>query len=128
MADVGWIIKHYDRFGNAINTNYSSYVSGEGTTNQILHATNRQLGFYLNSIDTLNFSIYLDDPVATQIKRLKSFIKVWRTWPGGGDPPNNPCFAGIVGSHQKSGSQNIMNVTAYNPFWRLQLRFHLLNH
>jgi hypothetical protein len=128
MADVTWHIKHYDRFGNAINTNYASYVIGEGSTNEILHATNRQLGFYLNSIDTLNFSVYLDDPVATQIKRLESFIKVWRTWPGGGDPSNQPCFAGIVGNHQKIGSQNIMNVSAYNPLWRLQLRFHLLNH
>ncbi len=128
MGDVSWRIEHFDRNGNAINANYSNYVAGEGTTNQILHATDRQLGFALNGIDTCSFAIYLDDPMAAQINRLTSFIKVWRTVPGYSDPDNQPCFAGIVGNHQKQGASNIMRVQAFNPFWRLQFRFHLLNH
>ena len=128
MADVQWTIKHYDRFGNAINANYSTYAPGEGSTNEILHATNRQLGFYLNSLDVLNFSLYLEDPMAAQIKRLTSFIKVWRTAPGYADPSNQPCFAGIVTNHQKNGSSGLMNIQAFSPFWILQCRFHLLNH
>lgn len=127
MADTSWLIKHYDRNGNAINANYSGY-SNLGTTNEIAHATDRNLYFTLNGIDTLNFALYLDDPMAAQIKRLTSFIKVWRTVPGYSDPSNTPCFAGIVGNHQKQASENIMRIQAFNPFWRLQFRFHLLNH
>lgn len=122
-----WNIRLYDRFGNAINTNYSGY-SDFGTTNEIIHATNRNLGFYLNSLDTCEFSLYLDDPMAANIKRLTSFIKVWRTVPGYSDPANRPCFAGPVYYHQKQGAANLMNVKAISPLWILQLRFHLLNH
>ena len=124
---TSWDIRLYDKGGNAINANYSGY-SSEGTTNKIAHATDRQLGFYLNSIDTLDFALYLDDPMAAKIKRLTSFIKVWRTVPGYTDPSNQPCFTGIVADHTKSGAANIMRIKAYNPLWRLQLRFHLLNH
>lgn len=120
-------MKHYDRFGNDKNANYSGY-SDLGTTNVIGHATDRNLAIVMNGIDTLNFALYLDDPMAAQIKRLESFVKLWRTAPGYADPSNTPCFAGIVASHTKVASENIMRVTAYNPFWRLQLRFHLLNH
>src|SRR6187551_1128518 len=127
-ADVQWTIKHYDRFGSAINANYSSFVPGESSTNEILHATNREMGFYLNSLDTLSFSLLLSDPMAAEIRRLTSFIKVWRTTPGYSDPSNEPCFSGIVTSTQKNGSSNLMNVQAYSPFWILQCRFHLLNH
>ncbi len=128
MSDTSWVIGHYDKGGNAISVNYSSYVAGEGTTNQILHATDRQLGFYLNNLDTCNFSVYLDDPMAAEIRRLTSVIKVWRTVPGYADPSNTPCFAGIVTDHTKNGSSGLMTVTAYSPLWRLQTRFHLLNH
>jgi hypothetical protein len=99
MADTSWRIEHFDKSGNAINANYSGY-SDMGTTNEIAHATDRQLGFYLNSIDTLDFSLYLDDPMAAQIHRLTSFIKVWRTTPGYSDPSNEPCFTGIVAEHK----------------------------
>lgn len=127
MADVTWTIMHYDRFGNAINANYAGY-SDIGITNEIAHATDRNMGFYLNNYDTLDFALYLDDPMAAQIRRLTSFIKVWRSTPGYSDPTNQPCFAGIVGWHSKAGAENIMRVKAFSPLWRLQLRFHLLNH
>src|SRR3990172_11162740 len=127
MSDVSWLIKHYDRNGNDINANYAGY-SDIGITNEIAHATDRTLDFNLNSVDVLNFSLYLDDPMAALIKRLTSFVKVWRTAPGYADPSNTPCFSGIVGFHEKQGAQNVMRVQAFNPLWRLQLRFHLLNH
>jgi hypothetical protein len=126
MSDL-WDIRHYNKGGSAINANYSGY-SDAGTTNQVAHATDRQLGFYLNNLDTCSFSIYLDDPMAAQISRLNSFIKVWRNVPGYSDPSNQPCFAGIVTQTTKNGAQNTMQVTAYSPLWRLQTRFHLLNH
>ena len=127
MADVNWTIEHFNRSGNAINANYAGY-SDIGITNEVAHATNRQLGFFLNSIDTCEFSLYLDDPMAAQINRLTSFIKVWRSTPGYSDPSNQPAFAGPVYYHQKNGAQNIMNIKCASPLWILQLRFHLLNH
>ena len=127
MADVSWTIRHYDRFGNAINANYSGY-SDFGTSNQIYHATDRVMDFNLNGIDTIGFSLYLDDPMAAQIRRLASFIKVWRNVPGYSDASNTPCFAGIVANHRKDGAANTMQVQAYSPLWRLQTRFHIANH
>lgn len=127
MADVSWLIKHYNRSGNAISANYAGY-SDMGTSNTIFHATDRRLGFFLNNYDTFEFSLYLDDPMAAQISRLGSFIKVWRTVPGYSDPGNEPCFAGIVYYHQKQGASNLMTIRCASPLWILQLRFHLLNH
>ncbi len=127
MSDTSWTIRHYDRGGNAINANYSGY-SDIGVTNEIAHATDRRLGFYLNNADILEFSLYLDDPMAAQINRLTSYIKVWRSVPGYTDPSNQPCFSGIVSRHRKDGASGLMNVTVMSPLWRLQLRFHLLNH
>jgi len=127
MANVNWVIKHFDKSGNAISANYSTY-SGLGSSNEIYHATDRILDFNLNSIDTLAFSLYLDDPMAAQIKRLTSFIKVWRNVPGYSDPSNEPCFAGVVNYHQKNGAANTMQVQAMSPLWRLNTRFHILNH
>lgn len=133
MANVSWEIKHYNRAGNAINANYSGF-SEAGTTNTVVHAANRSLHFALNSFDTCNFMLYLDDPMATQIGRMRSFIKVWRTVrdDGGGvlyqDAADAPCFAGVVGQTTKSASQDTMSVTAYSALWILKFRFHVLNH
>lgn len=133
MANVSWTIKHYNRAGNGINANYGGY-SDFGTTNTIHHAFGRSMQFALNSFDTCSFGLYLDDPMAAQISRMRSFIKVWRTVrdDGGGvlyqDPANQPCFAGVVGAHAKSGGENTMSVTAYSALWILKFRFHVLNH
>lgn len=122
-----WNIRLFDRNGNAVNANYSGY-SDSGTTNEIVHATDRRLNFYLNAVDECEFSLYLDDPMAANINRLTRFVKVWRSVPGYSDSSNQPVFAGIVGQTSKNGEQNIMRVKCFSPFWRLQFRFHLLNH
>lgn len=122
-----WTIRHYNRGGSPISTNYAGY-SDVGTTNEIAHATDRRMGFFLNNYDTLEFSVYLDDPVATQIEKATSFIKVWRNVPGYSDPSNQPCFAGYTYYTRKSGAENIMNVKCASPFWKLLSRFHIDNH
>lgn len=127
MSDTTWTMKLYDRNGNEITANYSGY-SDRGITNEIAHATDRTLGFNLNNYDTCDFTLYLDDPMAKKIKRLTSFVKVWRSVPGYTSPSTQPDFAGIVGYHKKFGNQNIMQVKCFSPWWRLQFRFHLLNH
>lgn len=124
MAAVSWTIKHYSRSGSPISAaSYSGAVS-----NTIVHATDRNMNFNLNSVDECNFSLYLDDPVAAQINRLHSHIKVWRNVPGYSDPSNEPVFAGVVGNTVKDGEANIMRVRCFSPFWKLQFRFHLNNH
>ena len=127
MSDVTWTIGHYDKNGNAISANYATY-SGLGTSNLIYHATERSLDFNLNNVDSLSFTLYLDDPMAALVNRLTSFIKVWRNVPGYSDPSNTPCFAGMVTYHNKNGAENTMQIQAFSPLWRLQTRFHLLNH
>jgi len=124
---ANWNIRLYDRFGSPINADYNGY-SDFGITNEIVHATERNLSLYLNGLDSCSFAVYLDDPMAFNINRLTSFVKVWRSVPGYSDPANEPTFAGIVTSHQKDGAANIMRVQAYSPLWILQLRFHILNH
>jgi hypothetical protein len=126
-------MKLYDKDGigiSALDMNYGQEVS----SNTIKHATSRTLNFNLNGIDSLNFSIYLDDPMALQIKRLRTFIKVWRSvYDDSGatiysDPSDEPIFAGVVGGTLKSGQENLMSINCYSPLWRLQSRFHILNH
>lgn len=133
MANVSWEIKHYNRSGGAITANYAGY-SDFGTSNTIYHAFGRNMTFALNSFDTVNFGLYLDDPMAAQISRMRSFIKVWRTVRDDNgsilyqDPSNRPCFAGVVGAHEKSASNNAMSITAYSALWILKFRFHVNNH
>src|SRR5438034_9500582 len=106
MSETSWLMRLYDISGNEITCNYAGY-SDSGITSAIAHATDRNLGFNLNNYDSLEFNLYLDDPMAKKIKRLTSFIKVWRTVPGYSDPSNQPCFAGIVGYHKKNGAANL---------------------
>lgn len=133
MANVSWEIRHYNRAGNGITANYDGY-SDFGVSNVVYHAANRSMQFALNSFDTCNFMLYLDDPMAAQISRMRSFIKVWRTVRDDGgtviyqDPANQPCFAGVVGQHTKSAQANTMQVVAYSALWILKFRFHVLNH
>lgn len=133
MANVTWTIKHYDRFGGPITANYSSYFPDYGTSNQ-LYATNRAMSFSLNSYDTLDLTLYLDDPMAAQVRRMRSYLKVWRTIKDDNgstiyaDPANTPCFAGVVGVTNKNGEANTMSIKAYGMLWKLKLRFHVMNH
>jgi hypothetical protein len=102
------------------------------SSSEIKHATNRSIQLYLNGVDQLSFSLFLDDPMALIITRLNHVIKVYRTVvDDAGDPiytDITPVFAGIVASTVKDGDANIMNVICYSPLWRLQSRFHILNH
>lgn len=128
-----WKIRLYDLNGSEINTDYDGY-SDFGFTNEIAHAFARSLTFYLNGIDECNFSVYLDDPMALNIRPLETVVKVWRTiYDSNGDviyadTAGTPTFAGIVASSIKDGDGNQMQVKVYNPMWRLQFRFHILNH
>lgn len=133
MATVIWTLKLYTSGGSPI-TAANMNPLGSSTSNTIVHATNRTASFPLNGIDTLNFSLYLDDPMAYNITRLRTVVKLWRTvYNNAGsliyqDGASTPCFAGVVSSTRKEGENNMMHITCQNPFWRLQLRFHILNH
>jgi hypothetical protein len=130
MANVEWIMRLYDLEGDPITAaDYSGAVS-----NQIKHATGRKLTLPLNGLDQLEFTLYLDDPMALQIVPLKTIVKLWRnvndvenslTWT---QPATEPTFAGVVQGTRKQGEQNTMNVAVMSPLWRLQFHFHLLNH
>lgn len=129
MGTVTWTIKHYDRNGSAINAaDYDGNISNE------LACVNRTLNFYLNGVDEFDFSVYLDDPRCVQILPLTSFVKIWRTVDDAdagkfySDPGSQPCFSGIVTQSVKNGEAGIATFKAYSPLWRLQSRFHILNH
>lgn len=132
MANVIWTMKLYDLDGATVSANDMNVPPT--SSEQIKHATNRNLHFYLNGIDDLNFTLYLDDPIAAQIRRLRNVVKVWRTVYNNlgvqiyADGANDPCFAGIVVNTVKDGDANTMTVQCFSPLWRLQTRFHLLNH
>lgn len=131
-STVRWHIKLYDLGGNPIDVDYSDYVAGGETTNEVVFASNRSLTYMLNSVDECSFDVALNDPAAFQIRRLKTVVKIFREV---NDPVrgvtllgSSPSFCGIVGGTTKSGASNIMTVKAFNPLWRLQFRFHILNH
>lgn len=132
MANVEWVMRNYDLAGDGVAANDMNIPPS--SSNIIKHATSRQLSLALNGIDDLSFQIYLDDPMATEIRRLNNVIKLWRTVRDDAgnvlyaDTAGSPCFAGVVGSTIKDGDSNLMTIRAFSPFWRLQFRFHLLNH
>ncbi len=132
MATVNWTIKNYDLDGNGITA--ADMTTSATVSNQIKHSTNRQLGLALNGIDQLDFTLFLDDPMALQIRRLHNVVKLWRTVldddgnPIYQDPDGSPCFAGRVVNTIKDGEDNTMAVTAFSPLWNLQCHFHILNH
>lgn len=133
MANVEWTMRLYTPGGSGLSA-ANMNVLAPATSNKIEHATNRIVTFPLNGIDTLDFSVYLDDPMAALITRLRTYVKLWRTVrnDGGGviyaDGASSPCFAGVVAYTNKQGAENIMHVKVQAPLWRLQSRHHLLNH
>lgn len=132
-----WTIKLFNHDGSTpVTADYTGYSVSE-TTNEILHASNRQMNFYLNGVDDCSFTIYLDDPMAEKIQPLKTVVKVWRTvYEEDGETiifddatgPGWASFAGLVTSTTKDGDQNTMTVQCYSALWRLQTRFHVHNH
>ena len=131
MANVSWAMRLYGVGGGGISAPNMNVIS-PATSNLIEHATNRSWNIALNGIDSLDFSIYLDDPMANNIRRLSTVVKLWRTVRNDGGAviysDSNPCFAGVVSYTRKNGSDNQMQVKVMSPLWRLQSRFHLLNH
>lgn len=128
MANVTWTMRLYDTFGAPISAaDYNGAVS-----NEIRHGFSRQLVVPLNGIDNLSFQLYLDDPMSYNITRLRTVVKLWRTVRNDAGSviyaDNNPCFGGVVGYTNRNGAENTMQVVCQAPFWRLQFRFHILNH
>ena len=131
-ATVNWDIKLYDLAGNPYTIDYTDYDDAGGTTELARHAYNRSIALVLNGVDQLSFSLRLSDPAAYQIRRLKTIVKLFRSVV---DPDRGvtvldttPFFCGIVGTTNKAGESNEMQITAFNPLWRLQFHFHILNH
>jgi len=132
LANVSWTIKLYDKDGVGITA--ADMTPSATVSNTIKHAFERKLTFNLNGLDECEFKLYLHDPMAFNINRLSTYIKVWRTIVDDtgvavySDPSDVPCFAGIVVNTNKDGEANVLSLKAFSPFWRLQCRFHILNH
>lgn len=128
--NVNWVLKLYDLNGNSVT---GDDMDGLDATNQIRRAFNRVWTVNLNSFDQLDFSLYLNDPMAAQISRGLNVVKLYRTITAPDDTvildgTDSPCFAGVVGYTNKVGSTNQMDISCYSPLWRLQFHFHILNH
>ena len=119
-AVTTWTVKHYNLAGNLVA--------------ELDEIADRQMTLAMNGLDSFSGTLYLDDPDAAAIQRLHSIIKVWRNVsdPANGKsytaPADRPDFAGVVTYSNKDGISNQMQFKAFSPFWRLQCRFHLLNH
>lgn len=132
MANVEWVMKLYDLDGEPVTA--ANWIEGAGVSERIWHATDRKMTFPLNGLDQLDFTLYLDDPMAMDIEVLRRVVKVWRnvndvenskTWT---QPADEPTFVGIVQATRKDGEANTMRITCVSPLWRLQFHFHILNH
>lgn len=113
---------------------------------QLTEATNRTLAYPLNGLDSFQCGVYLDDPLVDPnqggdpaiIRTIDRTLKVWRTVTDVTvpevplvvyqDDPETPSFAGYISRVNKSGSDDLIEIVAQAPLWRLQTRFHLLNH
>lgn len=125
MALASWNMYHYNRAGNPVASADYGHDAG-GSSHQIRHARDRSMSFYLNGVDQLNFTLLLKDPMAAVLRPITSFVKVWRS--SGGYSDTNPCFSGIVTQRILNGEAGTVTYTVLNPLWRLQSRFHILNH
>lgn len=132
--DFSWDIRVYDLDGTELAV--------------LTEAAERRLSMPLNGIDACQFTMYLDDPLidptATPpgdpsiIRTIDRVVKVWRTVTDVtdpdlpvevyADPDGTPAFAGYITRAEKVGGSNTIQVIAQSPLWRLQSRFHLLNH
>jgi len=127
MANATWTLKHYSRDG--VPQNAADWGNDiQATSNELRRATARQLQFNLNGIDQLQFTLNLKDPAALILRPITSFVKVWRSSSGYSDPPSVPCFSGIVTQRVLNGEAGTVSYVVQSPLWRLQSRFHILNH
>lgn len=129
MANTTWTMKLYDLDGSPVGTDVDTSTAG-----LISEATDRRLELNHNGIDQLTFALYLDDPFAVNLFTKSRIVKLWRnvndteyskTFTQGATAPE---FSGFVTGIDMLGQSNLMNITCQSPFWRLQTRFHLLNH
>lgn len=127
-----WVMRHFNIQGTGITA--ASYDPNLPTNNEIRYAADRQVHLALDTWDELSMSLYLDDPMAATINPLSSVIKMWRKiYDDAGtliyeDIFALPAFCGVVGYVNKNGEENKMQIKVYSPLWRLQFRFHILNH
>jgi hypothetical protein len=82
----------------------------------------------LNDIDTLTFTLPLDDEVGLDLEVPNTRIKVWRSVMGydGNYIPvdeNVPIFAGKLGAISEDGASGTATFTAFSPFFDLQFRY-----
>lgn len=95
----------------------------------VAEAYERSITFEHNGIDQLEFSLYLDDPVAGFVVPIKSVVKVWRRVRGLPDPVRSePFFCGVVGPRRRGAREGTVTYTAFSPLWRLQHRYHIDKH
>lgn len=132
MPRYEWTLKLYNLSGSGITA--ASIDPSLPVNNSIRHAIDRKVHFVLDEYESLEFSLYLHDPMAYQIRNLSCVVKLWRKIIDDNgstlyeDAAGLPAFAGVVGFVSKDGASNIMQVKAYSPLWRLKFRFHILNH
>jgi hypothetical protein len=119
QVTFAWTIKIYELDGSLVCT--------------MDKVVDQSLSFALNGIDTCSFGVYLDNTNAGELLTLRRVVKVWRSITdvdngvAYSDPAGTPCFAGIITRAEKSGDNNMVNVLAQSPYWRLQGRFHRNN-
>jgi hypothetical protein len=125
MANATWTMRHYNRAGSGVTSADYGNDAG-GVSHEIRHAHSRNLTFYLNGVDELTFTLLLKDPMAAVLRPITSFVKVWRS--SGGYSDTHPCFSGVVTQRVLNGEAGTVSYRVMNPLWRLQSRFHILNH
>lgn len=122
-----WTTRLYDRTGTPqIVADYGNDI--QASSSEIRHAMNRNIQLNLNGIDQYTFSLNLKDPMTQVIEPLTSFVKVWRSSGGYTDLPGFPTFSGIVTQRIRRAAAGVAEYTVMSPLWRLQSRFHILNH
>jgi hypothetical protein len=132
MAPVTWLIRAYDLEGNPLSIPDMLGVSAD--SEQVRYCSQRVLSQPVNGIEQLSGRILLVDPAAGLINKKTTVLKMWRTI---NDPIRGiikpyvaatPDFAGPVIATNVSASSGYKSFIAVNPLWRMQERFHVLNH
>lgn len=133
MSETTWDIQLFNQTGTGV-TGAAYETALYANSNHIRYAFDRSWSIGLNTYDQLDFSLYLDDPMAALIRRGQSVIKMYRsisdTVHSKTLTPSSslPEFCGVVGYTSKRGEDGTMKISCYSPLWRLQSHFHLLNH
>lgn len=132
MSPTSWLIKAYDLQGNPLSIPDMKGLTG--ASEAVLYADDRMVSIPQNGLDQLSGKVMLEDPAAAFINKKTCVLKMWRTI----DDPvrgaiksyvaGEPDFAGPVIATNVAGESGYKTFTAVNPLWRMQSRFHTLNH